>query len=31
VHVMAKKRFDNLEPEKQEAILQAAGEEFAEQ
>jgi AcrR family transcriptional regulator len=28
---MAKKRFDNLEPEKQEAILQAAGEEFAEQ
>ena len=27
---MARNRFDNLEPEKQEAILQAAGEEFAE-
>lgn len=27
---MARKRFDNLEPEKQEAILKAAGEEFAE-
>ncbi len=27
---MAKNRFDNLEPQKQEAILQAAGEEFAE-
>jgi len=27
---MAKNRFDNLEPEKQEAILRAAGEEFAE-
>jgi AcrR family transcriptional regulator len=27
---MARTRFDNLEPEKQEAILRAAGEEFAE-
>jgi AcrR family transcriptional regulator len=27
---MARNRFDNLEPEKQEAILRAAGEEFAE-
>lgn len=27
---MARNRFENLEPEKQEAILQAAGEEFAE-
>jgi AcrR family transcriptional regulator len=27
---MARNRFDNLDPEKQEAILQAAGEEFAE-
>jgi AcrR family transcriptional regulator len=27
---MARNRFDKLEPEKQEAILQAAGEEFAE-
>ena len=27
---MARNRFDNLAPEKQEAILQAAGEEFAE-
>jgi AcrR family transcriptional regulator len=27
---MARNRFDNLEPEKQEAILKAAGEEFAE-
>jgi AcrR family transcriptional regulator len=27
---MAKNRFKNLEPEKQEAILRAAGEEFAE-
>jgi len=27
---MARNRFDNLEPDKQEAILQAAGEEFAE-
>ncbi|NNM06888.1 MAG: TetR/AcrR family transcriptional regulator [Gemmatimonadetes bacterium] len=27
---MARNRFDNLEPGKQEAILQAAGEEFAE-
>ena len=27
---MARNRFDNLEPNKQEAILQAAGEEFAQ-
>ena len=27
---MARNRFDNLEPEKQEAILKVAGEEFAE-
>jgi len=27
---MARHRFDNLDPEKQEAILRAAGEEFAE-
>jgi AcrR family transcriptional regulator len=27
---MARNRFDNLDPEKQEAILQAAGEEFAD-
>lgn len=27
---MARNRFENLNPEKQEAILQAAGEEFAE-
>jgi len=27
---MARNRFDNLDPKKQEAILQAAGEEFAE-
>jgi len=27
---MARKRFNHLEPEKQEAILRAAGEEFAE-
>ena len=27
---MAKNRFDNLDPDRQEAILRAAGEEFAE-
>ena len=28
--IMAKNRFDNLDPERQEAILRAAGEEFTE-